>query len=81
MSKLKLKVGSYYELTLDKKNRIAFGVMYGFDSGKNKDVYALMIYTKDKIFEFPIQKKLFEEWTIEGRIRQITYNEVLKGII
>jgi hypothetical protein len=81
MLKLRLKVGNYYELILDKNNRIAFGVMYGFDSGKNKDVYALMMYTKDKIFEFPIQKKLFEEWTNEGRIRQITYHEVLKGII
>lgn len=81
MLKIKLKVGSYYELDLDKNNKIAFGVMYGFDSGKNKDVYALMIYTKDRIFEFPIQKKLFEEWTDEGRIKEISYKEVLKGII
>ena len=81
MSKLRLKVGKYYELTLDKNNRIAFGVMYGFDSGKNKDVYALMMYTKDKIFEFPIQKKLFEEWVDAGRIKQISYHEVLKEII
>ena len=81
MSKIKLKVGNYYELKLDENKKIKFGVMYGFDSGKNKDTFALMMYTKDKIFEFPISKKLFEEWTSDGRISEITYYDVLTGII
>jgi len=81
MLKPKIKVGLYYELKLDKNQKIAFGVMYGFDSGKNKDVYALMMYTKNKIFEFPIQKNLFENWVDEGRVKEITYYEVLTDII
>ena len=81
VSKPKLKVGNYYELRLDENKKIKFGVMYGFDSGKNKDVYALMMYTKDKIFEFPVSKKLFEEWINDGRISEITYHDVLTDII
>lgn len=42
---------------------------------KNKDVYALMIYTKNKIFEFPSHKNLFEKWLDEGRIIEITSDE------
>ena len=81
MLKPKIKVGHYYELKLDKNQKIAFGVMYGFDSGKNKDVYALMMYAKNKIFEFPVQQKLFKKWVDEGRIKEITYHEVLTDII
>lgn len=77
MLKLKIKVGHYYELKLDKNQKLAFGVMYGFDSGKNKDVYALMIYTKNKIFEFPIESNLFIKWVKEGRIKEITADEAL----
>ncbi len=77
MSKTKLKVGHYYELKLDKNQKIAFGVMYGFDSGKNKDVYALMMYTKNKIFEFPIQRDLFDKWVKEGRVKELTSDEAL----
>lgn len=81
MLKLKLKVGCYYELKLNKNQKIVFGVMYGFDSGKNKDIYALMMYTKNKIFEFPIQKNLFDKWVKEERIREITYKEVLINVL
>ncbi|MBN2602596.1 MAG: hypothetical protein JXA91_00495 [Candidatus Thermoplasmatota archaeon] len=81
MTKPKLKVGHYYELKIDKNKKIAFGVMYGFDSGKNKDVYALMIYTKNKIFEFPIQKNLFDEWVKEGRVKGLTSDEALVYVI
>ena len=77
MLKTKIKVGSYYELKLDNDCKIAFTVMYCFESGKNKDVYALMIYTKNKIFEFPIQKHLFDEWVKEGRVKEITSDELL----
>ena len=77
MVKLKIKVGSYYEFKLSKDSEIAFAVMYGFDSGKNKDVYVLMMYADKKIFEFPIQKNLFDKWVDEGRIKEITGDEVL----
>lgn len=81
MLKTKLKVGHYYELIIDEKQKILFGVMYGFDSGKNKDVYDLMIFTKNKIFEFPIKINLFKKWVDENRIREINYYDVLKNLI
>ena len=81
MMKQKIKVGSYYELKLNKNQKLAFAVMYGFDSGKNKDVYSLMMYTDKKIFEFPIQKNLFDKWLDKGRIIEITSDEALKYII
>ena len=81
MVKQKIKVGCYYEFKVNEDCKIAFAVMYGFDSGKNKDVYSLMMYTDKKIFEFPIQKSLFDEWLDEGRIIEITSDEALKYII
>lgn len=77
MLKPKIKVGSYYELKLNNDRKIAFAVMYGFDSGKNKDVYALMMCASKKCFEFPIQKHLFDKWVDEGRIKEITSDEAL----
>lgn len=77
MLKPKIKVGCYYEFKLNKDRKITFAVMYGFDSGKNKDVYALMMYTDKKIFEFPVQKRLFNKWVDEGRIKEITSDEAL----
>ena len=77
MLKTKIKVGSYYELKLNKDRKIAFGVLYGFESGKNKEVYALMMYTDKNNFEFPIQKHLFDKWVKEGRIKEITSDEAL----
>ena len=77
MLKLKIKVGSYYEFKLRENRKIAFAVLYGFESGKNKDVYALRMYTDEKDLEFPIQKHLFKKWVDEGRIKEITSDEVL----
>lgn len=79
MLKPKIKVGCYYELKLKNKNhKIAFAVLYGFERGKNKDIYTLMMYNKDKKnFEFPIQKKLFNKWVSENRIREISPDEAL----
>ena len=77
MLKLKIKVGSYYEFKFDKDLNIAFAVLYGFERGKNKDVYTLMMYTNKKNFEFPIQKSLFDKWVNKGRIREITSDEAL----
>ncbi len=77
MLKPKIKVGSYYEFKLSNDRKIAFAVMYSFESGKNKDVYALMMYTDKKIFEFPIHKRLFDKWVDKGRVREITSDEAL----
>ena len=77
MLKPKIKVGCYYELKLKDGHKIAFAVMYGFDSGKNKGVYALMMDTNKKSLEFPIQKRLFKQWVDEGRIKEITSDETL----
>lgn len=77
MLKTKIKVGSYYELKLNDEKKTAFAVLYGFEKGKNKDVYTLMMYTAKKNFEFPIQKNLFNKWVKEGRVKEITSDETL----
>ncbi|MCJ7571084.1 MAG: hypothetical protein MUO82_04310 [Candidatus Thermoplasmatota archaeon] len=77
MFKLKIKVGHYYELILKEDRKIAFSVLYGFERGKNKDVYTLMMYTDTKNFEFPIEEDLFDKWVKEERVREITSDEVL----
>ena len=81
MLKLKIKVGSYYEFKLSEDSEIAFAVMYGFDSGKNKDIYALMMYADKKNFEFPIHKRLFDKWVDEGRIKEITSDKALTYVL
>ena len=73
----KIKVGHYYELKLNSDRTIAFAVLYGFERGKNKDVYTLMMYTGKKNFEFPVEKQLFDKWVDEGRVREITGDEAL----
>ena len=76
-----LKVGKYYELSIDGERKIIFAVLYGFERGKNKDVYSIRIYTGDRDFEFPIRKEVFEKWMSEGRIREVTADEALSKII
>ena len=76
-----LKVGKYYELSIDGKRKIIFAVLYGFERGKNKDVYSIRIYAGDRDFEFPIKKEVFEKWMSEGRIKEITADEALSKII
>lgn len=77
MFKQGIKVGSYYELSWGENRKVAFGVMYGFKDGKNKDVYALMMYTKEKVFEFPITEELFQKWINEGKVQEISSDEAL----
>ena len=77
MLKPKIKVGRYYELELKEGNKIAFAVLYGFERGKNKDVYTLMMYTGTDNFEFPIEESQFDTWVKEGRVREITSEELL----
>jgi hypothetical protein len=77
MLKLKIRVGHYYAFTLGDEHTIAFAVLYGFERGKNKDVYTVMMYTRKGNFEFPIEEPTFDKWVKEGRIREITPEETL----
>jgi len=77
MLKLKIKVGHYYELKLNEGKKIDFAVLYGFERGKNKNVYTTMIFTNHGNFEFPIEDDIFNKWVSEKRIKEITVDEVL----
>jgi hypothetical protein len=77
MLKLKIKVGHYYAFTVADEQTIAFAVLYGFERGKNKDVYTLRMYTRKGDFEFPIEESTFDNWVKEGRIKEITPEETL----
>lgn len=77
MLKLKIKVGHYYELKVGEEHTIAFAVLYGFERGKNKDVYTVKMYTNKRDFEFPIEESTFDKWVKDGRIKEITSDEAL----
>ena len=77
MLKVKIRVGHYYAFILEDEHTIAFAVLYGFERGKNKDVYTLRMYTRKGDFEFPIEESTFDRWVKEGRIREITPEETL----
>lgn len=77
MSKLKIKVGHYYTVTLKDKQTVVCAVLYGFERGKNKDVYTLRIFDRKKDFEFPVEESTFERWVGEGRVEEITAEEAL----
>jgi hypothetical protein len=77
MSKLKIKVGHYYLLNLNEDRKIAFAVLYGFERGKNKNVYTTMMYTDHGNFEFPIKEDTFNNWASEKRIKEISAREAL----
>ena len=47
-----LKVGKYYELSIDGERKIIFAVLYGFERGKNKDVYSIRIMQETEILNF-----------------------------
>jgi len=81
MLKLKIKVGRYYELKINEEKNMGFAVLYGFERGKNKDVYTVMMYDHGKNVEFPIEEKTFNQWVKEERIKEITPNEALVYII
>ncbi|MBN1861044.1 MAG: hypothetical protein JW840_06245 [Candidatus Thermoplasmatota archaeon] len=77
MAHTKIKVGHYYTLTGNNQQTIACAVLYGFERGKNKDVYTLRMYTKTKDFEFPIEESTFDRWVDENRIKEITAEEAM----
>jgi hypothetical protein len=74
---LKLKVGHYYSLRLKNDQMVVCAVLYGFERGKNKDIYTLRIFDGKKDFEFPVEDSTFDRWTQEGRIKEITAEEAL----
>ena len=80
MFKSKIMVGHYYEYSLDKDHTVAVAVLYGFERGKNKDVYTLRMYTAKGNFEFPIEESTFDRWVKEGRIKEISAEETLAFI-
>lgn len=73
----KIKVGHYYEFKLKNDQKIAFAVLYGFERGKNKDVYTLRMYNNNGDFEFPIEESTYNKWVNEERIKEITSDEAL----
>ena len=74
---IKIKVGHYYELKLNKRKKIAFAVLYGFERGKNKNVYTTMMYTDNGNFEFPLGDDAFNKWASEKRIKEITADKAM----
>ncbi len=74
---LKMKVGHYYSLRFANEQTFVCAVLYGFERGKNKDVYTLRIFDGKKDFEFPVEESTFERWVQENRVREITAEEAL----
>jgi len=81
MFKLKIKVGHYYEFKLNGEKTVAFAVLYGFERGKNKDVYTLRMFTNKNDFEFPIEESTFDKWVKEERVKEISAQETLGYMI
>lgn len=81
MLKTKINVGHYYKFQLSDEHTIAFAVLYGFERGKNKDVYTVMMYIDKKNFEFPMEESTFDTWVREGRITEITPEDALAYVI
>jgi hypothetical protein len=77
MAKIKMKVGQSYELKINEQKTIAFAVLYGFERGQNKEVYAIRIYEKQKDVEFPLEESTFDRWVKDGRINEITPERAL----
>jgi hypothetical protein len=81
MFKLKIKVGHYYTITLKDERIVACAVLYGFERGKNKDVYTLRIYDGKRDVEFPVDESTFERWVDEGRVKEITAEQALSYLL
>jgi len=78
MLKLKIQVGHYYSLTLNENHTIVFAVLYGFERGKNKDVFTLRVFANKRDFEFPIEESTFSRWVNDGRIRELSAEKTLE---
>lgn len=80
MMQPKIRVGHYYTVKVSEDRSIMFAVLYGFERGKNKDVYTLRLYAGTKDVEFPIEESTFLRWVKEDRIKEITAEEALQAI-
>ena len=60
---------------------VVCAVLYGFERGKNKDVYTLRIFDGKKDFEFPVEDSTFDRWVQEDRVKEITAEEALAFVV
>ncbi len=77
MFQLKIQVGHYYTIMLHGQKMVVCAVLYGFERGKNKDVYTLRIFDGKRDFEFPIMESSFDQWVRDGCVKEITTEEAL----
>ncbi len=78
MFPMKIMVGHYYTLTLKNAKTLVFAVLYGFERGKNKEVYTLRFFDGSRDMEFPIEESTFARWAKEGCVKEITAEEALE---
>jgi len=76
MNHLKIKVGHYYMLTCE-STRLVCAVLYGFERGKNKEVYTLRIFDGKRDVELPVMESTFDRWVREGRVTEISVEDAL----
>ncbi len=81
MVHIKLKVGHSYELKINEQRTIIFAVLYGFERGRNKDIYTIRIYDRNRDVEFPLEESTFDAWIKDGRIKELTAEEALAYVI
>ncbi len=83
MFALKMHVGHYYTITLAGQRMVVCAVLYGFERGKNKDVYTLRIFDGTRDFEFPVMESTFDRWVRDGCVKEISAEDafamILKG--
>ena len=60
---------------------VVCAVLYGFERGKNKDVYTLRFFDGKKDFEFPVEDSTFDRWAQEDRVKEITAEEALAFVV
>ncbi len=81
MVHIKLKVGHSYELKINEQRAIVFAVLYGFERGRNKDIYTIRIYERNRDVEFPLEESIFNAWVKDGRIKALTAEEALMYVL
>jgi hypothetical protein len=81
MERQRIQVGHYYEFSIRNGQTIAFAVLYGFERGKNKDVYTVRMFTPKGDFEFPLEQSTFDTWMHQGRIKEISADDLLKYVL
>ena len=81
MFALKMNVGHYYTITLGEQRMVVCAVLYGFERGKNKDVYTLRIFDRTRDFEFPVMESTFDRWVRDGRVKELSAEDALAMIM